>query len=156
MFYDTETKTRPTNIAYITPSMTSHHGFNNGYRIYTVDAGHSMETYRVLDTETFVFDLSSANEAGEELLPTWYKIYSAREDLQMENLFPAEWDKVVRRLAEEEDFYGKWIKYYNKDGPGGSDIGSRRSILCDLVTSSNLDKSKCDEILGPESLDNLL
>jgi len=148
VFYDTETKTRPTNIAYITPSIASYTGFNHGYRLYTVDAGHPDETYRILDTETFVFDLPSANAAGPDVLPNWYKIYSAREDLEMENLFPAEWDRVVHRLANEEDFYEKWLKYYNKDGPGEG--GSKRSILCDLVTTSNLDRSKCDEILGPE------
>ena len=150
VFYDIETKTRATNIAYITPSMTSHHGFNFGYRIFTVDAGHPEETFRVLDTETFVFDLPSANAAGQDVFPNWYKLYSAKDDLGMENLFPADWDKVVRRLASEEDFYEKWLTYYNKAGPGGSDMGSKRSILCDLVTSSNLDRSKCDEVLGPD------
>merc|ERR1712013_196291 len=109
--------TRPTNIAYITPSIASYTGFNHGYRLYTVDAGHPDETYRILDTETFVFDLPSANAAGPDVLPNWYKIYSAREDLEMENLFPAEWNRVVHRLANEEDFYKKWLKYYNKGGP---------------------------------------
>jgi len=113
-----------------------------------VDAGHPDETYRILDTETYVFDLPSANAAGQDVLPNWYKIYSAKQDLEMENLFPAEWDKLVRRLANEEDFYEKWVKYFNKDGPGEG--VPKRTMLCDLVTTSNLDRSKCDEILGPE------
>ena len=148
VFYDTESNTRPTNIAYITPSMTSHHGFNFGYRIYTVDAGHTEETYRVLDTETFVFDLEAANTAGPDVSPAWYKLYSAREDLEMENLLPDAWDELVHRLARDEDFYEKWLKYYNRAGPGGSDLGSKKTILCDLITTSNLERRKCDKILG--------
>ena len=30
---------------------------NMMFRLYTIDAGHEAETYRVLDTETFILDL---------------------------------------------------------------------------------------------------
>merc|ERR1719369_1732483 len=137
-------------IAYITPSVTSYTGFNPGYRIYTIDAGHAEETYRVLDTETFVFDLPAANTAGQDNLPQWYKLYSAKQDLEMDSLLPAEWDKLVRRLASDEEFYEKWLRYFNKAGPGEGD--TKETILCDLVTTSNLDKTKCDELFGPTGL----
>jgi len=150
VFYDTETGSRPTNIAYITPSVTSYTGFNPGYRIYTIDAGHAEETYRVLDTETFVFDLPAANTGGQDNLPQWYKLYSAKQDLEMDSLLPAEWDKLVRRLASDEEFYEKWLRYFNKAGPGEGD--TKETILCDLVTTSNLDKTKCDELFGPTVL----
>jgi len=48
----------------------------------------------------------------------------------------------------EDDLYERWLSYYNKAGPGEG--GSRRSILCSLLTTSRLDKSQCDNILGPE------
>ena len=46
----------------------------------------------------------------------------------------------------------QWLNFYNKAGPATQHSGSKRKILCDLLTTSNLDTSKCDQVLGPASL----
>jgi len=152
VFYD-ETGTRASNIAFITPSVSTYTWLNPGYRLYTIDAGHEAESYRVLDTETFILDLGTANSAGSAQDPLWFKLYSGREDLELDSMFPGDMDNLVRRLANEVEFYKKWLSYYNKGSvvPDSSIEKERKwDILCGLLTTSNLDKSKCDEIIGPE------
>jgi len=150
VYYD-ETGTRATNVGFISPSVTPYYWLNPGYRLYTVDAGHPEESFRVIDTETFVFDLTAANEGGRAGEPAWYRLYSARQDLELEGLFPGDMDTMVRRLANDVDYYRKWLGYYNKGGQGehGPLAEHKWDILCELLTVSNLDKRKCDEIIGP-------
>ena len=66
---------------------------------------------------------------------------------------PAQWDGLVRRIAEDEELYDKWLRFFFKNGPGITMTAEDKwDRLCDLVTTSNLDKRKCDEILGPKLL----
>ena len=58
----------------------------------------------MVDTETWVLDLPVSN-AGSE--PVFYKLYSAREDLEMESLRPVDWENMVRRLNTDETYYEK-------------------------------------------------
>jgi len=148
VFYDQEDPARATGMGFVAPSVTTYTGLNPAYRIYTVDSGYEGASYRVLESETYIFNLTAANLAGENSQPSWYKLYTATQDLEMESLFPQDWDKLVRRLAVDDDLFAKFMRYYNQDSYG--DEGGRYDILCPLLTSSYLDKSKCEEILGPK------
>ena len=153
IFYDTETNKRASNIAYVTPSVTTHENLNPSYRIYTIDSGHEKATYRVLDSETYVFNLTAANIAGEDKSPNWYRLVSVKEDLDVNPLYPASWDDLVRRMVIDDELYKKWVRFFNKDAEGHDSIFNgveKRERLCTLLTTSNLDSRKCDEILGPE------
>lgn len=84
----------------------------------------------------------------------------------MTGLQPSDWENMVRRLVNDEQYYEKvvfltsmtlflrltfqWHQYFKKAGPGDAGTRNKRKILCDLLTTSNLDTSKCDEIIGPE------
>jgi len=152
VFYDPEEPSRATNVAFITPSVSTYTDLNMGYRLYTVDAGHPGQSFRVLDTETYVFDMAAANAAGKDTKPEYVKLYSALADLELSSLLPGDLDLLVRRLATDDDFYAKWATYFVKAGPSGAaGPEHRRGVLCDLLTTSTLDKSKCNEILGPEA-----
>ena len=37
VFYDAETNSRPTNVGFVTPSVSSYSAYNMGYRLYTID-----------------------------------------------------------------------------------------------------------------------
>ena len=147
IFYDPADSSRATGISFITPSVTPRGNQNPAYRIYTMDAGYEGASYRMLDHETYVFNLAEANVAGEDTEPQWYKLYSARQDLQMESLFPQDFDKLVRRMWVDDELYAKFMRYYKHDGPS---VRSKYSILCYLLTTTSLDKSKCEEILIPQ------
>lgn len=45
MFYDSATMSRPLNLAFVTPSVTTFTGMNPAYTIYTVDGPHEDASY---------------------------------------------------------------------------------------------------------------
>jgi sphingomyelin phosphodiesterase len=45
VFYDHETKSRPTNIGFVTPSVTTYTGMNPAFSIYTVDGPGEESSY---------------------------------------------------------------------------------------------------------------
>jgi len=147
VFYDTEDPSRAVSTGFVAPSITTYLGLNPAYRIYTVDSGYEGASYRVQDFETYIFNMAEANLAGPDVNPIWYKLYSAREGLGMENLYPEDWDQLVRRMAVDDDLYATFHRFYNQDSFGETD--NKYNVLCSLLTTSNLDKSKCLEILGP-------
>ena len=55
-------------------------------------------------------DLNATNAAGESVRPEYFKLYDARTDLGMENLFPAEWDRLARRMADDDELYEQFFK----------------------------------------------
>ncbi len=51
---------------------------------------------RVVDHETYIFNLETANVLGQSHRPSYFKYYTAKKDLEMENLFPMDYDKLAR------------------------------------------------------------
>ncbi len=68
----------------------------------------NMQFQRVIDIDTYITDLEVANETPEQS-PVYFKLYNTREDLDMANLFPAEWHLLARRLVHDEDLYAKFL-----------------------------------------------
>ena len=62
---------------------------------------------QVVDTETWVQDLPASNLGGGDTAPAWYKLYTASTDLEMEGFTPQDWDRMVRRLASDQEYYDK-------------------------------------------------
>ena len=66
---------------------------------------------RVLESETYIFDLEQANIGGELFKPIYYRLYDAKTDLGMENLFPADWDDLARRMATDDELFAKFERW---------------------------------------------
>jgi hypothetical protein len=66
---------------------------------------------RVLDTETYIFNLASANLQGPNVRPEYFKYYEGRKDLGLKALFPEDYDDLARRMASDEIFYEKYLRY---------------------------------------------
>lgn len=75
IFYDYNNITRATNIAYISPSVTTFSYMNPGYRIYTVDGFYDSSSWRVLDHETKFMNITHANLFNQ---PKWQMEYTAK------------------------------------------------------------------------------
>jgi len=153
IFYDSEDSSRAVNFGFVAPSVTTYTNLNPAYRVYTIDGGYEGASYRVLESETYIFNMAEANLAGENSEPSWYKLYTATEDLGMENLYPESWDKLVRDMAVDDELYAKYLNYYMQDVP--QKLRTKYDILCSLLTTSNLDTSKCEEILGAAILSEI-
>nr|KAG5693323.1 hypothetical protein BaRGS_008399 [Batillaria attramentaria] len=62
VFYDITTLKRPTNVAYISPSVTPYFNLNMGYRIFTIDGNYSSSSWAVLDHETYILNLTGRQQ----------------------------------------------------------------------------------------------
>ncbi|KAL3267397.1 hypothetical protein HHI36_011526 [Cryptolaemus montrouzieri] len=131
IFYDPEDLSRPTNVAYLGPSVTTFENYNPAYRIYYVDGDHPKSKGIVLDHETWTMDLEEANRVGE---PTWYRLYSARKDLDIESLLPEDWNGLLKKLIDNPDAFYQFYRYYYRDSPTRPkcDNKCKLQILCDL------------------------
>jgi hypothetical protein len=59
--------------------------------------------------ETYIFNLATANLAGNS--PQYFKFYEAKKDLGLEALFPQDYDQLARRMATDEIFYQKYLRF---------------------------------------------
>ncbi|TRY69516.1 hypothetical protein TCAL_15136 [Tigriopus californicus] len=73
VFYDVETNSRATSIGFIAPSVTPWHDLNplTGSTLWM----------RVLESETYMYDMIEANLQGSTVRPKYFKLYDAKTDL---------------------------------------------------------------------------
>lgn len=146
LFYDKDDMSRTTSIAYIGPSVTPYYDLNPGYRIYYVDGDREHSTRLVLDHETWIMSLREANLYD---YPIWYKLYSARSAYEVSSLLPQDWDQLLIKLAEDQNLFDQYYKYYWKNSPvrPSCDAECRKRMLCDLRSGRSHDrKVLCQEI----------
>ncbi|CAG0890356.1 unnamed protein product [Cyprideis torosa] len=99
VYYDVDDPSRPVATAYIGPSVTPYSRLNPGYRIYYVDGAREGATWGIVDHETWVMNLDEANANG---VPVWYKLYEAKQHLQLEDLSPESWSSLAFRLRDDD------------------------------------------------------
>ena len=63
--------------------------------------------------DTYIFNLTEANINDDEERPEYFKLYNHRADLKMENLFPADFDELARKLATDDALYEQFFRYQN-------------------------------------------
>ncbi|KAF2899912.1 hypothetical protein ILUMI_06276 [Ignelater luminosus] len=141
VFYDNDNYKRPTSIAYIGPSVTPFNAQNPAYRIYYVDGEHDSSTWEVIDHETWIMDLQKANDKNEEN-PVWYKLYSAREDYEMPNLRPKEWNSLIYRMVGDKDLFQRYFRNYHRDSPMSPKYEDQEKLqlLCDLKSGKSQER----------------
>ena len=64
----------------------------------------------------------------------------------MELFFPADYDQLVRRMVVYDELFAQFANYYRQDS--GGDPTNKYSTLCQILTTTNLDTTKCDKNLG--------
>ncbi|XP_042894288.1 sphingomyelin phosphodiesterase-like isoform X2 [Penaeus japonicus] len=152
MFYDPEESERAYHVGYVAQSQTPYHKLNPGYKVYTVDGHYEGSSYRVLDHENWILDLDEANQSDE---PRPFLLYRAKEAYGMSDLTPSSWSDLVYEMDQPnstvfEDFY----RHYTKAGrpllEAGCDGECKHDLLCELLTSDNSDKSRCDTLSSSE------
>ncbi|GAV05396.1 hypothetical protein RvY_15537 [Ramazzottius varieornatus] len=138
LYYDPDDG-HPTSVSYLGPSVTPYQGFNPGYRIYTIDGNYEESEWVPLDHETFVANLTEANESGTP--PKWYREYSAKEAFGLEQLLPSDWDRLMDELETDDAKFQKFWQYYWKS----EDVSVRKScgtacrkfVLCVVKTRNH-------------------
>ncbi|KAG7169406.1 Sphingomyelin phosphodiesterase-like 3 [Homarus americanus] len=142
--YDINAPYKPIGVQYITPNNGPFHDLNPSYRVFYIDGDHPDTTRKVMDYETWVMNLTHANQYDA---PHWYKLYSARRDLQLPSLDPQHWDKLVQRMARDRDLFNRYHRYQVQDSDSavsrGCDGKCRRKTLCNIVEGDKLMPPKC-------------
>lgn len=141
LFYDEHNRHRVTNIAYIGPSVTTYYKLNPGYRMYYIEGDFADSRKLVTDHETWVMNLEEANRIGQ---PRWYQLYSAKRAYNMRNLLPEEWNRLVYKMALDDDLFKKYQRFYWKNSIAREDCDSecKKRMLCDLKSGRSNDRKR--------------
>ncbi|XP_003738497.1 sphingomyelin phosphodiesterase [Galendromus occidentalis] len=138
VYFDKETRAIPINVAYIGPSVTTYSFLNPSFRIYRSN----QLDHRIEDHETYILNLTDANLNDRGI---WFKEYSARADLNLTALSPAEWNNYVNRMAQQpeefESFYTRFLHSSDQDFP--CDQRCARRQLCRMKTDIAHDYRPC-------------
>ena len=103
-----------------------------------------------------MLDLETSNSAGSDNDPVWYKLYSARyhhhtflessiiflcrQDLELNGLEPQDWETMLKRLVNDEEFYQKVVvrklmKYFYIFCCSGGTISRRQDLVTMRLTT---------------------
>uniref|UniRef100_A0A914VR59 Sphingomyelin phosphodiesterase n=1 Tax=Plectus sambesii TaxID=2011161 RepID=A0A914VR59_9BILA len=135
-------KSRPTNVMYVAPSVTTFVGLNPSYRIYTIDGAHEGSTYEILDHETWFMNLTVANQIGH---PHWKLLYRAKRAYNMKTLRPEEWSQLTNELKKSKKTFRKFLRYYARRKDYECNDQCRREILCSLRSGHHNDVGLCND-----------
>ncbi|XP_037518605.2 sphingomyelin phosphodiesterase 2-like [Rhipicephalus sanguineus] len=104
---------RPTNVAYLAPSVTTFVFSNPAYRIYTVDGGRhrSNAPWTIEDHETFVMDLEESNKKD---MPRWQLEYSAKHHYGLQSLSPQQWHSLAEKFRTNETLFREYHRFMHK------------------------------------------
>ncbi|CAM9601960.1 unnamed protein product [Bubo scandiacus] len=144
VFYDEETLTRPVSVAFVAPSVTTYINLNPGYRVYEVAGAYPGSSHAVLDHETFILNLTRAN-AAPGARPRWQRLYGARQAYGLPSAFPADWDRLIRRLQDDERLFQRFWFHLHKGHPPRPPCGDacKAALLCALRTARSADPGLC-------------
>ncbi|XP_078571362.1 sphingomyelin phosphodiesterase-like isoform X2 [Branchiostoma floridae x Branchiostoma japonicum] len=146
LFYDMKNHTRPTNVAYIGPSVTPYMYLNPGYRVYEIDGNYPKSSMLVVNQQTYIMNLTEANLTDK---PNWQLEYDTKDAYNMSSMTPADWDKFIQRLEKDDELFQMFYRYYYKSHPTQPcDQKCRTALICDLKTARSNDPSMCT--LTPE------
>ncbi|KAK4010699.1 sphingomyelin phosphodiesterase [Daphnia magna] len=150
VFYDTVELTRPVNVAFIAPSLTTYSKLNPGYRTYTVDGQRPGSTWSVLDFSTFIMNLTEANQRGSEAAPVWSELYQAKQEYGLTDLTPQSMDMLFQRMLTDDALFQLYFKNHHKNADEvvaeGCTNRCKSNLLCRIVTTDIADQSKCENI----------
>jgi len=136
LFYDADET--PSNIAYITPSLTTWVGMDPSFRVYEMDHwNRKNSTFAVLDHHTYTADVH---------IPKSQKMkfqleYSARAAYQIESLSPKNFGKIIERWRSKSDgtFQAYFRHKYHNNLNQKCDQECKKQTLCFITSAYHKD-----------------
>lgn len=144
MFYSLPDLKRPTNVAYVAPSVTTFENLNPGFRVYMVDGDRHGSTRYVIDSFTYFLNITKANLENK---PVWELEYSARGAYNMTSLFPADWSDFAHRMIDNDTLLELYVKYFYKSYEK-HDNDLVDDIICRFVSGRSDDPHLCEDIIN--------
>jgi len=111
LFMSETNRTRVTGVVYSLPAITSIGATNPAVRLFK----YSKQTFEILDSITFISNLTEANKKG---VMTFELEYSAKDQYNMKDLSAQSWYEQVWKVMNSEDpntgaTWKKFANYYN-------------------------------------------
>ncbi|CRK90511.1 CLUMA_CG004132, isoform A [Clunio marinus] len=146
IFYPTDNKTTPVNVAWNGGSLATYSGVNRNYVVYEVDGAN----YHVTDLESWSYNLTEANNNDETENPFWYQQFSLREAFNLTDLRPKTMEEFVKGLPQNanktQELWRMTIRDSNLKLKEGCDSLCVQNLLCGILITDNSDTSQCQEI----------
>uniref|UniRef100_A0A1A9WB54 Sphingomyelin phosphodiesterase n=1 Tax=Glossina brevipalpis TaxID=37001 RepID=A0A1A9WB54_9MUSC len=134
----------PMAISWNGGSLTPYSYKNPNYRIYEIEP----KTFQVVDHETWIFNLTEANEQNGLKSPRWFSEYHFSEFT--DDLSPSGIDKWLNQMAENPDILQKFWSYKVTLADPNLSTGCNNKCLlnniCQLAVSANNRKERCEEL----------
>lgn len=114
-----------------------------------MDGIRSGSSYMVLDHETFILNLTQANQPGA--VARWQRLYGARETYGLPVAFPEDWNRLLDRLQADERLFQHFWYLRFKGHPPAKPCGDacRKATLCALRTGRAADPKLCQSLKLP-------
>lgn len=68
----------------------------------------------MLDFNTYIMNLTDANQKGSEVEPVWYELYQAKQEYNLTDLTPQSMDELFQRMKADDTIFQLYYKYLNK------------------------------------------
>lgn len=136
----------------LAPSLSSQPSLLAGYRVYQIDGNYPGSSHVVLDHETYILNLTQANEPGAT--PHWQRLYRARETYGLPNALPAAWHDLVYRMRGDTQLFQTFWFLYHKGHPPSEPCGMpcRLTTLCAQLSARSDSPALCRHLVADGSL----
>ncbi|XP_016095597.1 sphingomyelin phosphodiesterase [Sinocyclocheilus grahami] len=151
MFYDEDTLTRPLSVAFIAPSVTTYVNLNPGYRVYYVDGNYPGSNRMVLDHETFILNLTLANNqpSQPDPNPSWTLLYRASKAYGLSTLFPSDMNALIKVMKDDDRVFQRFWYLFHKGHVSKPCTDTCKTSLICLLHSGRYDLlTQCDVLHG--------
>jgi len=141
-------RSRPTQVIYSAPSMTTYSDYWPAYRIYTIDGNYPGSSFQVLDFEQWFLNLTYANALPEGVQPEWSVGYSsAKAEYGLQTTTYDEFNRMIDRMKTDDSLLQKYVKnYYRRSMP--CDEACRKDMMCSARKAHHTN-TLCTDIYPP-------
>ncbi|XP_067632981.1 sphingomyelin phosphodiesterase-like isoform X2 [Eurosta solidaginis] len=132
-------------------ALTTSSSKNPNYRIYQLEH----KTLQVVDSETWIFNLTEANAHGETQTPNWSKEYEFSAEFTTD-LSPEGMDKLLDKMADNPKLLRKFWRYKVTSADPQLNRGCNRNCLlntiCRIAITVNNQKTRCEQLKAKLSI----
>ncbi|KAF4523738.1 hypothetical protein B566_EDAN013855 [Ephemera danica] len=147
LYYALDDTSQPSLAAFSGGSGTPYSDHNANFKAYTIAGDYVGSEHRVLDAESWYFNLTEANLAGSAVPPNWQKLYSFNEAYGTTSMLPDELDAIVYRMAANVSLQQQYFEFQVRKADSalasGCDTGCLQGNVCGIVSNT---PGKCDEL----------
>uniref|UniRef100_A0A915DF07 Sphingomyelin phosphodiesterase n=1 Tax=Ditylenchus dipsaci TaxID=166011 RepID=A0A915DF07_9BILA len=124
-------RSKPTNVLYTAPSVTTFENLNPAYRMYTIDGNYNGSSYEVYDFETYFLNLT-------ETLDT--------DQLQWKllNSFCVQgWHNLSEQIRTNETMFETFLENHTRNNNYQCDDSCHKEILCSMRRGHHNETALC-------------